>query len=140
MEVPSADAGLPVSHGVRKCNTILTVRFWQNGFFSRERNFLQIFCVEPPDFFEDFVAGFCLLIFVKKKCPEKSSRKIARNILQNLHNKNPQQLSAEGPGGQRFATKLFRSQKGLSKPKHRTNSTKESLEQFEGVTGHDPVR
>ena len=53
---------------------------------------------ELPDFFVDFVAGFFLLIFVGKKCPEKSSRKIPGKILQNLYNKNPRQLSAEGPG------------------------------------------
>ena len=49
----------------------------------------RIFIFGPPDFFADFVAGFFLLIFVGKKCPEKSSRKIPAKILQNLYNKNP---------------------------------------------------
>ena len=32
------------------------------------------------------------------KCPEKSSGKIPGKILQNLYNKNPRHISAEGPG------------------------------------------
>ena len=35
---------------------------------------------------------------------------------------------------------FIRSQKGPTKPKDRTNSTKEFSEQFEGVTGHYPVK
>ena len=34
----------------------------------------------------------------------------------------------------------FRSPRGPTKPKNRTNSTKEFSEQFEGVTGHYPVK
>ena len=34
----------------------------------------------------------------------------------------------------------FRSQKGPTKPKNRTNSTKECSEEFEGATGHYPVK
>ena len=34
----------------------------------------------PPDFFADFVAKFFLLIFVGRKCPEKSSRKIRSRL------------------------------------------------------------
>ena len=34
----------------------------------------------------------------------------------------------------------FRGQKGPTKPKIRVNSTKEFSEQFEGVTGHYPVK
>ena len=41
-------------------------------------DFPRIFVFGPPDFSADFAAGFCLLIFVGKKCPEKSSRKIPR--------------------------------------------------------------
>ena len=52
-------------------------------------DFSQIFIFEPPDFFVDFLAGFFLLIFVGKKCPEKASRKIPGKILQILYNKNP---------------------------------------------------
>ena len=52
-------------------------------------DFSRIFIFEPPDFFADFLAGFFLLIFVGKKCLEKSSRKIPGKILQNLYNKNP---------------------------------------------------
>ena len=33
-----------------------------------------------------------------EKCTEKSSRKILGKILQNLYNKDPRQVSAEGPG------------------------------------------
>ena len=40
--------------------------------------------------------GFCH--FCGKKCQEKSSRKIPSKILQNLYNKNPRHISAEGPG------------------------------------------
>ena len=52
-------------------------------------DFLRIFIFGPPDFFADFVAGFFLLTFVGKKCPEKSSRKIPGKMLENLYNKNP---------------------------------------------------
>ena len=45
-----------------------------------------------------WVAGFFLLIFVGKKCPQKSSRKIPGKILENLYSKNPRHISAEGPG------------------------------------------
>ena len=65
--------------------------FWQNGFFA--------------DFYfwaAGFFRGFCRRIFSPhfcgKKCPEKSSKKIPGKILQNLYNKNPQHISAEGPG------------------------------------------
>ena len=66
--------------------------FWQNGFFA--------------DFYfwaVGFSHGFCRRIFSPhffcvKKCPEKSSRKIPGKIRQNLHNKNPRHISAEGPG------------------------------------------
>ena len=74
--------------------TILRVGFWQK----LRTDFSRIFIFGPPDFFADFVAGFFLLIFVGKKCPEKSSRKIPGKILQNLYNKNPRQLSVEGLG------------------------------------------
>ena len=63
---------------------------WQNGFFA--------------DFYfwaAGFFRGFCRRIFSPhfcgKKCPEKSSRKIPGKILQNLYNKNPRHISAEGP-------------------------------------------
>ena len=69
---------------------IIGVGFWQNGFFTD-------FSFEPPDFCLDFVAGL-FLHYCGIKCPEKSSRKIPGKILQNLYNKNPRQLSAEGPG------------------------------------------
>ena len=67
------------------------VGFWQNRFLA--------------DFYfwaAGFLRGFCRRIFSPhfcgKKCPEKSSRKIPGKILQNLHNKNPRHISAEGPG------------------------------------------
>ena len=52
-------------------------------------DFPRFFVFGPPDFFADLLAGFFLLIFVGKKWPEKSSRKIPGKILQNLYNKNP---------------------------------------------------
>ena len=68
--------------------------FWQNGFFA--------------DFYfwaAGFFRGFCRRIFSPhfcgKKCAEKSSRKIPGKILQNLDNKNPRHISAEGPGQKR---------------------------------------
>ena len=39
-----------------------------------------------------------------------------------------------------FAVPLVRSQKGLTKPKNRTNSTKELSEQFEGISGSLPSK
>ena len=64
---------------------------------SPAQDFSRISIFGPPDFFADFLPGFFLLIFVGKKCPEKSSRKIPGKILQNLYNKNPRHISAEGP-------------------------------------------
>ena len=65
--------------------------------FSGERvlwyAFLPPYVLHPPISRPNF-----LLIFVGKKCPEKSSRKTPGKILQNLCNKNPRQFSAEGPG------------------------------------------
>ena len=52
-------------------------------------DFSRIFIFGPRVFFADFLAGFFLLIFLVKRCPEKSSRKIPGKILQNLYNKNP---------------------------------------------------
>ena len=87
-------------------STEVRIGFWQNGFFAD-------FIFGPPDFFADFVAGFIFLIFVGKKCPEKSSRKIPGKILQNLNNKNPRHISAEGPGQQKSANaSLQKSAKG----------------------------
>ena len=60
-------------------------------------DFSRISIFGPADFFTDFVAGFSPH-FCGKKCPEKSSRKIPGEILQNLYNKNPRHISAEGPG------------------------------------------
>ena len=71
------------------------------GSDSGRTDFSRIFIFGPPDFFADFVAGF-FLIFVGKKCPEKSSRKIPGKMLQNLYNKNPRHISAEGPGQKMF--------------------------------------
>ena len=73
-------------------------------------DFSRIFIFGPPDFFADFLPGSFSPHFCGKKCPEKSSRK----ILQNLYNKNPRHISAEGPGQdlwiflQRLARSLIR--------------------------------
>ena len=56
--------------------------------FLGRRIFSRIF---SPDFFSSFLW---------EKCPEKSCRKIPGKILQNLFNKNPRHISAEGPGQQ----------------------------------------
>ena len=67
------------------------VGFWQNGFFA--------------DFYfwaAGFLRGFCRRIFSLHFCGEKVPRKILQEIpgkiLQILYDKNPRQLSAEGPG------------------------------------------
>ena len=63
----------------------LAERIFCGFLFLGRRIFSRIF---SPDFF----SSFCW-----KKCPEKSSRKIPGKILQNLYNKNPRHISAEGP-------------------------------------------
>ena len=68
------------------------VGFWQNVFFAD-------FIFKPAD----FVAGLFLLIFVGKV----PSRKIPGKILQNLDNKNPRHISAEGPGQPMSPRKMF---------------------------------
>ena len=70
-------------------------------------DFSRISIFGSPDFFADFLAGFCLPQFCGKKCPEKSSRKIPGKILQNLHNKNPRHISAEGPGQDLYRSLVF---------------------------------
>ena len=72
-------------------NGIVRVGPWQNGFFAD-------FYFWVAGFFCGFSRRIFPLIFVGKKCPEKSSRKIPGKILQNLHNKNPRHISADGPG------------------------------------------
>ena len=52
-------------------------RILRGFLFLSRRIFLRIF---SPDFFSSFL---------RKKCPEKSSRKIPGKILRNLYNKNP---------------------------------------------------
>ena len=61
-------------------------------------DFSRIFIFEPPDFFADFLAGFFLLIFVRKsaqknppgKSPAKSSKIYTTKILRHI--------SADCPG------------------------------------------
>ena len=83
---------------LRRVSEKFRVGFWQNGFFA--------------DFYfwaAGFFRGFCRRIFSRfcgKKCPEKSSRKIPGKILQNLYNKNPRHISAEGPG-QKSVERVF---------------------------------
>ena len=72
-------------------NIKVRVGCWQDGCFAG-------FIFEPPDFFANFIAGLFSPPFYGKKCPEKSSKKSSGKILQNLYNKNPQHISAEGPG------------------------------------------
>ena len=100
-EPPDCTATTKTAIVVRNLAKIgLRVGFWQNGF-------LADLIFEHPDFVADFVAGFFLLIFVGKKCPEKSSRKIPDKILQILYNKNPRQFSTEGPGQQVWLAKTY---------------------------------
>ena len=88
-------------------------------------DFSRLFIFEPPDFFADFLVGFFLLIFVGKKCPEKSSKKIPGKILQNLYNKNPRHISAEGAGPKILLS--FGRLLSLKKaPKNDTKSTQNS--------------
>ena len=60
-------------------------------------DFSQIFIVDPP-IFSRICRLIFLLIFVGKKCPERSFKKIPSKILQHLHNKNPRRIFVEGPG------------------------------------------
>ena len=59
--------------------------------------FSRSFIFEPPDFFADFLAGYFLLIFVGKKCPEKSSRKIPGKTLRKMSS-SFLHISADWPG------------------------------------------
>ena len=63
-------------------------------------------------FFADFVAGFFLLIFVGKRCPEKSSRKIPGKILHNLYNKIPDTFLQRGRAN--FSSEATRWQLGIA--------------------------
>ena len=58
------------------------VGFWQKGFS-------RIFIFGPPDFLADFVTGVFLLIFVGKKCSEKSSGKIPGKSSKFTQHKSP---------------------------------------------------
>ena len=60
-------------------------------------DFSRIFIFQPPDFFADFVAGLFLLV-LWEKVPRKILQENPGKILQNLHNKNPRHISAEGLG------------------------------------------
>ena len=85
----------------------LRVGFRQSGFFAD-------FYFRAAGFFR----GFCCRIFSPhfcgEKCPEKSSRKIPGKILQNLYNKNPRHISAEGPGQK--SQKTFENEFGTVPP------------------------
>ena len=70
----------------------LRVVFW-------EQSYSRIFVFEPQDFFADLIAGFFLLIFVGKKCTEKSSRQILGKILQIDTTKIPDTVLQRGRGG-----------------------------------------
>ena len=66
---------------------------WQNGFFVD-------FYFWAAGSFRGICHRICSpLLLWEKKCPEKqSSRKSRGKILQNLYNKNPRHISAEGLG------------------------------------------
>ena len=73
------------------------------------------FCFEPSD----FVRGFCRRTFSHlcgKKCPEKSSRKIPRQILQENPPANPPKITTKSPtyfcrgAGPKYKRKGFRPQ------------------------------
>ena len=61
-------------------------------------DFSRISILGPPDFFADFLARFFLLVFVGKSAQKNPPGKSLGKILQNLYNKNPRYISAEGPG------------------------------------------
>ena len=77
----------------------LRVGFWQNGFF---RGFLFLgrrifFCsrILSPNFFSSF-----LWEKVPRKILQENPRQNGAKTIQNLYNKNPRHMSAEGPGQQ----------------------------------------
>ena len=67
------------------------------GWVFGRKDFSRIFIFEPPDFFADFVAGFCFSSSWGKSA-EKILQENPRQNLQNLDNKNPRHIAAEGPG------------------------------------------
>ena len=69
--------------------------FWGSVF--GRTDFSRIFIFGPRGFFRGFSRRIFSPQFCGEKCPEKSSRKIPGKILQNLYNKNPRHISAEGP-------------------------------------------
>ena len=79
----------------------LRVGSWQNGFFAD-------FYFWAAGFFRGFSRRIFSPHFCGKKCPEKSSRKIPGKILQNLYNRNPRHISAEGAGQYLSDTPLLR--------------------------------
>ena len=93
-----------VSHQIECSKSLSSLLFCENGqesfgsVFGRT-DFSRNYVFEPLDFFVDFVAE----IFPKFG-GEKVTRKILQEnpwqILQSLYNKNPRQISAEGPGQQ----------------------------------------
>ena len=85
--------GLRVFKKIRskqKLGAFFRVGFWQNGFFAD-------FYFWAAGFFRGFSPRIFFFSFLWEKCPEKSSRKIPGKILQNLCNKSPRHISAEGP-------------------------------------------
>ena len=81
--------------------------------------------------------------FVAQKSPSLEKLEVLE-ILENLHtveNKGEPDHFLEILENLEISEILeIRSQKGPTKPKNRTNSTTEFSEQFEGVTGHYPVK
>ena len=75
-------------------------------------DFSRIFIFEPLDFFSRILSPDYFSSFSWGKVPRKSSKKIPSKILQNLYDKNPRQLSAEGPG-QKLKINYFRSTDGI---------------------------
>ena len=91
-QIGAAISGPRIAHkNFTDTRIFLRVAFWENGF-----------CADFDVWAAGFVRGFCRRIFSPhfcgKKCPEKSSRKIPCKILQNLYNRNPRHISAEGSG------------------------------------------
>ena len=64
-------------------------------------DFSRIFIFGPADFFRGFCRRICSPRFCGKKCKTILQENPGK-ILQNLYNKNPRHISAEGPGQHRF--------------------------------------
>ena len=90
------------------------------------------------NFDSEFSALFLQGFRPPKKIHAQNSRPELSALLSNFTFLNPKFI--HGDFLLTGETKIIGGQKGPTKPKNRTNSTKEFSEQFEEVTGHYPVK